>query len=901
MSSQDSNPLQLGQVLYEILDATVIATPKGASAPQYNRVSFTTQGGSIVDQSNLDATDALLDARACTDPVTATTPVFTLSAAAVSMIGTASGSWPVPAAGCTNIVGIDPLQTQQRTLLLLGANATGPFLLPVVCMDGQTTPSVLQLTGVAGTPAGGLLARQQLSARVAAASISGSHLLLYDLGSCALGPAPSAPVAYPSVDLGAVGTGPVAMTACSIVPGVDQQIAVAFVDASAQLNVHILGWDTQGTLAEVASWTGSSSAAPTAGPALSELAMENTTVRIAAGDLIAAGQDQLVVGFAATFQGTAGCAALLLFELIDNTLTFSSSTAMATADSPPQPIASIDLHLGAGIFGDPLPGDAAGGDGQGVLGLLVAGCGASASQLFAGEASIRAGIVPVSPIAHAFPSVKNAPATPELLTTIMTVSGDTSSFLALASDVTGQSVILGPPTLSQTEGQRGQLLAIVQVPPYETSVASSEPSLTLSHMTTEVDGCNVSSNKMWMFSKDSGTTIGIGPLTFGQTLVSSYGNGFTNVTDNSTSTQLQSSTTISGNDLIVLYAMAYDVWVYPVYRKSVQDAPDGTVAVIFPQTPAPLQTIIPASDASIGFKPASQIGTLLTYVDAPMDGYDSDSSNDNLIFELVSFPVLDTTDTTNVTYDQTKMNTRNIGVDYTVHNSTTDSTHFAFSTTLFDYVPVNFGLNLSDGSSYTDNEVTTTSVSYTTSLTISIASGSVKDIVYSFQVTPYIYQHDTMGCLMVAYGVSLDGLGWTDYYSSHVMPVMLVALLQNTEDVLLAAFSRDISFAAQPDDSVDVTVSMFNNSLTAVQNVTCELYIGRPVVQSSTLQPPSATPAVQTLANLGASARGSVTFNTTLANPSDVTVRIYSSGLEMSAVIYWAVYPPEAFANYDLT
>jgi hypothetical protein len=895
--SSSPNPLQLGEVLYEILDATVIATPKGASSLHYNRVGITAAGGTVLDDSTL-ATGTIVDVRACADPLTGTMPVFILTAGLVTMIGAAGGAspetWTLPATPCTNVIGIDPTQTAQRTLLLLGQNATGCFLLPVTCMDGVTPSNTsLSLAGVAGTAQGGLLVRQQLTARVVVASIHNSHLLLYDLGCSALGASPVAPTAYPSVDLGATGGGNVSMTEASLFPSPDQQIAVTFVDVNQQINVAVLGWNAQGVLTTLATWVSSATAAPASGPTFSELTMENTTVRIAAGDVAAAGVDQLIVGFAATFQGTAGCAALLLFDVLGDpanpTLTFTSSYAAATADTPPQPLASIDLHLAAGLFG----GVAGGGDG--VLGVLLVGCGASATQLFSGEASVMTGIVPVAPTTHAFPSLGNAPGAPEYPSTVMTVAASTTSIVALPSDVTGQSVILGPPTLSQTSQAAGQLLAIVEAPPFEKNNSASPPTLTLSKGTSNLQGYNVSSNKTWMFTHDTGASIGIGSLTLGRTLSSSYGHGFTNVSDSSTTTQLQIASTISENDLMVLYAMDYDIWEYPVYRKATQSGPDGTLAVVFPQTAMPVQEILPASDASIGYKPSSQIGTLLSYQKATMAGYDSN----NLIFQLVSVPVTDDSAGTTVTYDQTQMQTQNVGVDYMVHNSASDSAHFTFSKNLFDYLPVNFGLNMSDGTSYSENDVDTTSTSYTTSLSISISSGSVTDIEYTYQITPYIYQHDTMGCLIVTYDVTLEGQGWNTYYSNITMPILLMALMPNSKDLVLAGFSRDISFAEQTDGTVDVTVSMFNNSMSSVSGVTCELYLGAPVVSGQSLQPPSGAPAAtQTLATLDGAARGTVTFNETLANPSQVTVKVYTTGNEAQAVVYWGIYPPSAFTNW---
>ncbi|HEX8094395.1 hypothetical protein [Jatrophihabitans sp.] len=891
-SQQPPNPLQLGQTLYEVLDASLVATPRGAATASYNRVIYNAGGGTPVEPLDVGSQSQILDVKAATIMHTAVQSIFVLTAQQVQVIGSAGGaatstSWPV--SGLSRIVDVDPQQLDHPALLLLGQDGKGSFLQSLDCSTGTLATQLRLPATVTGTAVGALLVRNQLDAHVLVCTQhDDGQLVVYDLGSGALGTTPAVGTVG-SVSLGVAQASAVpGITAASLIAGTaDQQAVLTYPDSTGALQIAVLGW-TKGALATLA----------TLAPSLSFATPDRTVFRVAAGSLLGDGIDQVVVGYAATYGSVQGCAALLLLELqaaSDASLSLKLLSTYAVANAG-QPFASVDLHLAMGLFGEELPSDQpapVADSTAGVLGVLLVGGGASFSQVLKGEASILAGLVPVNPVEKAFPRLGSAPAVAQGVSTLMTIDYRSPGFFALPSDVTGQSVILGPPTLSQALG-KGQLLAIVQAPPFELGVSANKPTLAFGQSVSQIKGYNVSSNKTWMFSQDTGLTIGISGQTLGRNVSNSYGHGFDQIDDNSTSTLVQSTASITSDDLMVLYSMSYYVWTYPVYRKAKQSAPDGTMAVIFPMTPEPEQSLLPANDPSLGYKPRSQSGVLLSYANLQPDGYDPST----LLFNLINASVTDDQSGISVFYDQTEMVTENVSKTFMVHNSTTDSGHFSISTTLLDYVPINFGLNMSQGQSYSESDVQTTMLSHTTTMSMTVTTGSVTDIGYEYQMTPYIYQHETMGCLMVTFGITMSGKSWNSYYK--IPQVLLQPLYPNSKNVVLAGFSRSISFQHNDDGTVGVSVELFNNGLEEIQNVVCDFYKGPPTSAGDKLTPSGSVVGSQSLPTLLGSGRAIVQLDMDLADEDQVVVNVYVQGLQqIMNKVYWGVYPPPAFMDWQ--
>ncbi|WP_165983867.1 hypothetical protein [Streptomyces sp. YIM 98790] len=909
---QPPNPLQLGQTLYEVLDLTILGTPKGAGAARYNRVTYNSQGGTTADPLDTVPQDTVLDLTADTDVQAAVQKVHLLTKTELWMIGSSgdkatSQTFSVDGAGLTHVVGIDPQQTGTTAhLQLLGSDSSGVFLRSMDCASGNLTEP-LRLSAIEGKPAGAVLVRRQREAHVVVAAVSGQQLTLYDLGQGVLGPDPKVPSTIPSVALGTIcDGGVVSMTAASLLDSTaDQQVAVVRPDSDSKAQLAVAGWQTNGT------WVSLATATPDLTFAKPDKS-DNPVFRLAAGDVIAGGVQQLVLGYAATFTDSAdsvtysGCAALMLYELRaakdgnSPSLQFCDHYVASRYDgADPLALASVDLHLAAGLFGEVLtehrtdtPGS---GDAEGVLGVVVIGCGAGMKEIIEGKAPITAGLVPVDRNHKTFPPYSGKPGTLQQPSVLMTLDYRATGFAAVPSDTTGRSVVLGPPTASTTsrESAGGQLLAVIKSPPYEKAKTSTVPSLVYGTSTTVTTGTTVSCNKQWMFTNDTGQSLGVQQQTLQDNVSHAYGYGFDKTKDSSTATSVHVMSQTTNNDMIAVYGMDYYVWTYPVYRKSCnQGKPDGTMAVLFPASPAPEQQLSPAAGSPwMGYVPRSAPGVLLSYVDTRRDGYDPQ----RLLFSLESYPVSEETGQTTVVYDKTSMNHETLNKSYTVHNTASTSKHFAVGTTLLQYVPINFGLNLTETDSYSQTTVNTTAVTTNTDLTVTIQSGAVSSSDFDYQVTPYIYYHSALGCVMVDYDVQLSGKGWDGYYKTP--QPLLIPLQPSAQDPLLKGFSRSLSFTDTTDGTI-VSVEIFNNGLQQIDDVFCEFYRGLPKRSGNTLVPDGPVVAEKHLSPLAALARGTVELTMALKEKDVVTVKVYAKGLAPLGQVCWAIYPASAYADW---
>ncbi|MEU0837789.1 hypothetical protein, partial [Streptomyces sp. NPDC005969] len=191
--SQPQNPLQLGQTLYEVLDVTVIGTPRSAPAARYNRVIYNADGGSPVEPLDLQAQDQIRDVKAATNMHAAVQNVYVLTADKIQIIGSEHGkatsrTWPV--SNLTNIVDLDPQQIQDPHLLLFGQDAQSIFLQSLDCSTGHLSSPLCLPTTVTGRVVGALLARNQLDAHAIVCTVHNGQLTVNDLGSSVLGANP---------------------------------------------------------------------------------------------------------------------------------------------------------------------------------------------------------------------------------------------------------------------------------------------------------------------------------------------------------------------------------------------------------------------------------------------------------------------------------------------------------------------------------------------------------------------------------------------------------------------------------------------------------------------------------------------------------------------------------------
>jgi hypothetical protein len=205
-------------------------------------------------------------------------------------------------------------------------------------------------------------------------------------------------------------------------------------------------------------------------------------------------------------------------------------------------------------------------------------------------------------------------------------------------------------------------------------------------------------------------------------------------------------------------------------------------------------------------------------------------------------------------------------------------------------------MNLSQGHDYNYNKTKSTSVSFTSDISITIQFGQVSEENYDYQVTPYIYEHDTLGCMVIDYTVTLQGLGWKNYLDGAGLLMRKVYPFYKNSP-MIQAFTRDIVFE-DSDANFTVTANIFNASYDSPFSATVAIYEGEPTKDSKgNLQPPAGTALLtKDITNINPCQTESIT--TTITKPSSET---YFTVEVTSAVggsdIYWGVYPYSDFAQ----
>lgn len=238
-----------------------------------------------------------------------------------------------------------------------------------------------------------------------------------------------------------------------------------------------------------------------------------------------------------------------------------------------------------------------------------------------------------------------------------------------------------------------------------------------------------------------------------------------------------------------------------------------------------------------------------------------------------------------------------------LHNTLADSAHLAGSvSTLFGYLPLQFGLNLAASKSYSESSAQTATMTRTKSLALSLLSGNVEDESDRYRITTYIYYHAVLGCLCIGYEIATIGAGWARRYSRPTP--MLIKPFRRANDKIEGAFSRAISFEVGGDQTVKIRLDIFNCSLGNVSmTLDCECYRGKPA-----LPDPSGRP-VPTGALIGSMSltmtnrleRRTVFFDWPDAKAGDcVTVKLIRTQPASPASVYeigWNVYPESEYAR----
>lgn len=612
--------------------------------------------------------------------------------------------------------------------------------------------------------------------------------------------------------------------------------------------------------------------------------------RLTCADLDNNGQEELVVGYPADYGGMKGAGAFVLLRFDPDKKKLEATSNYVAEGLAGAPLASMDLRLGSGILGDAV-----------TSGVFVLGAGGDMPHIIKGQVQIFAGIVPVNPVTLRFPPYTEVPATLPAVTQVAVTGLKAPGILGSVADLFGLSVTLGQPRFIQRPS-RGQLLAILQAPPFDVDHYREKPSLNFSQSESRVKGLSVSSSKDWSMSNDAGLSIGIDSSALNFHAGTSYGRGFSKTEDRSTTTGVQISRTPTQLDRLVTIAVSYSMWEYPIVRRSRGQESGGTMLVIFPASAIPVQETPIAYDAQFGYRASYEPGSLLTYMNADLDGWDETKQGKLLLFTpLVSLEVTNDLPDTN-TYDWSDANQNTIGENYYVATTTSTSANLLKQTSLFSYLPVSFGLQLSSSETYSDAGMQMTSLSRTDALTISVSGGTVKDASLRYTVTPYIYQHAGLGATVVAFKVSNLGPGWRSRYSGP-WPMLMLPFRTLSKDPFESIFSRSIGFEEQTDGSVNIVVEVFNQGFTDAEIVNVHAYLGRPKFNMGVpVIPPKQDRIGMVNGRVPALGRHRLRVKwTPVTKPSFVTAVVFGGDRYLEiAEIAWNVYPESAFTSLAL-
>jgi hypothetical protein len=475
-------------------------------------------------------------------------------------------------------------------------------------------------------------------------------------------------------------------------------------------------------------------------------------------------------------------------------------------------------------------------------------------------------------------------------------------FRALPSDLAGESVILGPPQFMQQQSY-AQILAIIQAHPFDRRFADHKPSVSFTTTKSESRGLTVTSDASWTLSDDCSMQLGLGALSLSTSIHNSYLNSLGNTDDRSVTRSVTRHATFTHADMILVSKLAYNVWRYPVIRYAAKTEPGGEPGK--KEAGAELLVIIPDREQydidwiqanDYAYRPRSEVGMLLSYIDLPKDGYDEK----NQLFDREGYDIPADQDSRSFSCDLSQSTTTTLSTHLNILHSESVHAGVTASTELFEYLPVNFGLSVGTSKSYSQTKAETTHINLHEGLTISAASGSVKDEEFKYHVVPVIYRHDKLGCLMLAWDVSL-GEGWKSALVTAPQPC-LIRIYPDSKNEIFQTFSRSISFVEHPDGTLDIAAEIFNNSRSSVGKVRCEFFdvsseFKRLPADTSSFADPSR--------RLGEAAldrelkpierRKLWLYGQKLPKPTYIAVKLFMD--KMSFGVYWGVYPAQEFLN----
>ncbi|WP_265645942.1 hypothetical protein [Verminephrobacter aporrectodeae] len=454
-------------------------------------------------------------------------------------------------------------------------------------------------------------------------------------------------------------------------------------------------------------------------------------------------------------------------------------------------------------------------------------------------------------------------------------------------DYNGKSLRIGLPEFVDYSSVI-QALALLQCIPFERAVLDNSPSLSFTEGSHVVNNSSTTTHSDWSITLSEHASVNLFGGYVSEHLSLTIGKGFSNTEDQAKSVALSFGQTISQTDVILGHSNSFLTWRFPVYIRTPDfDEPVKVVdlPMVFPQSKTPATELVETSSSEIIYAADYEVGSLLSYEGASIPGYDESK----LLFPRIELDVTQDSGGATISYAQSL--TDGSSESYTSHLTTSGGISVGYSGAIVQ-AGANFDFNISSG------DTSTTSVTTTTDLNINIHAGSVKDVLYSYHITPLCYYSTIDDLLIVKYKIKLTGLGWKDYFGKPMVKCM--ALIPMTAKNVFAKLTRSIRYSENTFDKTktDIDVHLFNNALVKAQNIACEFFVGdRPVDVGSTVKiSPNAISAGKVPVADAMIAMGRIVATMAqvdLVEGTFISVKITHDGMEN---VYWNSYP-DSYVN----
>lgn len=532
-----------------------------------------------------------------------------------------------------------------------------------------------------------------------------------------------------------------------------------------------------------------------------------STVRIASGDLDLDGVDELVLANVCNRLGYQAALALTVFKP-DNNLNLLV-TSQGTCGVANQAFASIDTSIAIGAIG-------AGA----FYGIVVSTLGtAGVLNPLEGIARVYVGVVEVNPSLQLPSTMVNGVAPPVSLLDY-DAAQDPALNLALSmslGDFSGKSLRVGPPT-PYTFDVVNQVLAIVNAPPLQTNVNFDGASmLTFNNSKMQSTSVGVTVTKDWTTSDTLGVNLDlpvIGQLN--ASLTRTYGQGFSKTADSMSMSTQTISINLWKDDLIVVSATSYNAWEYPVYDDAT-GTPKGHLLIAFPDLDGLQTQYLDGTSQYLCYAPDHLPGSLLSYsTQAPLDYAAGTSINKPLLLDVGTLQET-------VTVDWSDSNTQS----QQTTNQISTSINAGGNTTINFLDPVNIGIQAHFSDTYTKQQMSNYSVTFTETTSVTISFANVLDQSEEYAVSPYIYFSTQGGFLVVDYAVSISDSANTYWGQNFSKPNAALNLpWASSTNPSLKAMTRSIKFVANADGTVTVSARIGNYSLVPTTGIVVQFSLG---------------------------------------------------------------------------